>query len=63
MYYAFNTEEEAGVRAIEAAALFLSQRYSGGEYGLIHDWVIANEINQQKVLKIRLSVPLLEGHW
>lgn len=49
MYYAFNTEEEAGVRAIEAAALFLSQRYSGGEYGLIHDWVIANEINQQKV--------------
>lgn len=49
MYYAFNTEEETGVRVMEAAALFLADRYSGNKYGLIHDWVIANEINQQKV--------------
>lgn len=49
MYYAFNTEEKEGVKTMEATALFLASRYSGGEYGLIHDWVIANEINQQKV--------------
>lgn len=49
MYYAFNTEEEEGVRLMEATALFLAQRYSGSEYGMIQDWVIANEINQQKI--------------
>ena len=49
MYYAFNTEEEEGARMMEAAALFLAERYSGGEYGMVHDWVIANEVNQQKV--------------
>ena len=49
MYYAFNTEEEEGVRLMEATALFLAQRYSGGEYGFVNDWVIANEINQQKI--------------
>lgn len=48
MYYAFNTEEEEGVRHIEAAALFLAGRYSG-EHGMVYDWVIANEVNQQKI--------------
>ena len=48
-YYAFNTEEEKGVRLMEAVASFLAERYSGGEYGMVHDWVIANEINQQKI--------------
>lgn len=49
MYYAFNTEEEDGARMMEAAALFLAKRYSGGEYGMVHDWVIANEVNQQTI--------------
>ena len=49
MYYAFNTEEEEGARLMEAVALFLAKRYSGGEYGMVYDWVIANEINQQKI--------------
>lgn len=49
MYYAFNTESEAGVRTMEAVALFLANRYSGNEYGMVHDWVIANEVNQQKI--------------
>lgn len=49
MYYAFNTAEKTGVRTMEAAALFLAERYSGGVYGCIQDWVIANEINQQKI--------------
>ena len=49
MYYAFNTEEEEGVRLTEAAALFLADRYSSGQYGVIDDWVIANEANQQKI--------------
>lgn len=49
MYYAFNTEEEEGVRQMEAAALFLADRYSSGEYGVVEDWVIANEVNQQKI--------------
>ena len=45
-YYAFNTEEEEGSRLIEAAAMFLAERYTSGEHGMVHDWVIANEINQ-----------------
>lgn len=49
MYYAFNTSEEDGVRLMEATALFLANRYNGGDYGMVTDWVIANEINQQKV--------------
>ena len=48
-YYAFNTEEEEAVRRLEATALFLSRRYSSGEHGLVFDWVIANEVNQQKI--------------
>ena len=46
LYYAFNTEEETGVRLIEATALFLAERYSSGWYGMVYNWVIANEINQ-----------------
>lgn len=48
-YYAFNTEEKEGVRLMEATALFLANRYSGGEYGMVYDWIIANEVNQQKI--------------
>ena len=47
LYYAFNTVEEDGIRAMEATALFLAERYSSGWYGRVYDWVIANEINQQ----------------
>ena len=47
LYYAFNTEEEEGVRLMEAIALFLAERYSSEEHGIVYDWVIANEINQQ----------------
>lgn len=32
----------------EATAVFLTQRYSSGEHGMVHNWVIANEINQKK---------------
>lgn len=48
-YYAFNTAEEEGCRHLEAIASFLTKRYSGGKYGLVSDWVIANEINQHKI--------------
>lgn len=47
LYYAFNTEEENGVRLTEAAALFLAERYTSGEHGMVYDWVIGNEVNQQ----------------
>ena len=47
LYYAFNTEEERGAKLMEAAALFLAERYSTGQFGMVHDWVIANEVNQQ----------------
>lgn len=45
-YYMFNTAEEEGIRELEAVASFLAQRYSDGEHGMVHNWVIANEINQ-----------------
>lgn len=47
LYYAFNTEEESGVRLMEATAMFLAERYSGGSHGMVYDWIIANEVNQQ----------------
>lgn len=47
-YYMFNTADEEGAKALEAVACFLTERYSGKEYGMIHNWVIANEINQHK---------------
>lgn len=48
-YYMFNAAEEEGVRTLEAVAGFLAERYSSGEHGMIHSWVIANEINQNRV--------------
>jgi len=48
-YYALNTLEKAGCRYIEAVASFLTERYSGKEYGLVSNWVVANEINQYKM--------------
>ena len=48
-YYMFNTAEENGVRTLEAVASFLAERYSSGAHGMIHSWVIANEINQNRV--------------
>lgn len=46
-YYAFNTAEKEGCEYLEAIASFLTERYNGGEYGLVSNWIIANEINQQ----------------
>lgn len=48
-YYMFNTAEENGVRTLEAVASFLAERYSSGAHGMVHSWVIANEINQNRV--------------
>lgn len=44
-YYMFNTAEEEGVKELEAVASFLTERYSGGEHGMVYNWVVANEIN------------------
>lgn len=49
LYYAFNTEDEEGVRLLEATALFLAERYTTGEHGMVYDWIIANEVNQHKI--------------
>lgn len=48
-YYMFNTAEESGAKTLEAVASFLAERYSSGEHGMVHSWVIANEINQNRV--------------
>ena len=48
-YYAFNTAEEEGCLHLEAIASFLTERYSGGNRGLVSNWIVANEINQHKV--------------
>ena len=48
-YYMFNASEAEGARTLEAVASFLAQRYSDGEHGMVHSWVIANEINQNRV--------------
>ena len=44
-YYAFNTAEDEGIARLSAAASFLADRYSGGAYGTIDNWIVGNEIN------------------
>lgn len=48
-YYMFNASEAEGTRTLEAVASFLAERYSNGKHGIVHSWVIANEINQNRV--------------
>lgn len=47
-YFMFNTKEKDGAEMLQAVACFLAERYCGEEHGLIHNWIIANEINQHK---------------
>lgn len=48
-YYAFNTSDEEGCRFLEAIASFLMERYGSGQRGIVSSWVIANEINQNRI--------------
>ena len=43
--YAMNTKEDGGTQHLKAIAAFLANRYSGGAYGTIDNWVIGNEVN------------------
>ena len=43
--YAMNTKEDGGTQHLKAIASFLAQRYSGGAYGTVDNWVIGNEVN------------------
>ena len=43
--YAMNTDEDSGTQHLKAIAAFLAQRYSGGAYGTVDNWVIGNEVN------------------
>lgn len=44
-YYAFNVENQSGEEKLEALLSFISERYSGGMYGSVHNYVIGNEVN------------------
>jgi hypothetical protein len=44
-YYAFNTADSDGVALLSAIASFLADRYSGGAYGTVDNWIVGNEIN------------------
>lgn len=48
-YYAFNTMDRDGVETMQAVAAFLAERYSGGQYGTVDNWIIANEVNSYKI--------------
>jgi hypothetical protein len=43
--YAFNVDEQGGTEKIEALMSFLANRYSGGSFGTIQNWIIGNEVN------------------
>ncbi len=43
--YAMNTKENGGTQHLKAVASFLAQRYSGGAFGTVDNWVIGNEVN------------------
>lgn len=44
-HYAYNTDEQYGVESLEALIAFLAERYSGHGHGLISNWIIGNEVN------------------
>ena len=44
-YYAFNSREKAGIERLEAAAAFVSERYSGTGHGTVDNWIVGNEVN------------------
>lgn len=44
-HYAFNTDEQQGAESIEALMAFLAERYSNAATGLISNWIIGNEVN------------------
>jgi hypothetical protein len=43
--YALNVDEQGGTEKIAALMSFLANRYSGGSYGTISNWIIGNEVN------------------
>lgn len=47
-YYAFNVSEKTGLEEMEAIALFLAERYSGGKHGTIDNWIVGNEVNASR---------------
>lgn len=44
-YYAFNVDEQQGAESIEALMCFLAERYSNPTTGIITNWIIGNEVN------------------
>ena len=44
-HYAFNTDEQQGAESIAALMSFLASRYSNPATGLITNWIIGNEVN------------------
>ena len=50
-YYGFNASTKEGVDTIKAVASFLADRYSGmaGSKGKVSNWVIGNEINNNRI--------------
>lgn len=49
-YYGFNVSTEQGYETTRALLSFMSERYSGAvdEYGRVSNWIIGNEINNNK---------------
>jgi len=49
-YYNFNAKTEDGYKYIKAIASFLADRYGGtnSDHGRIQNWIIGNEINNQR---------------
>lgn len=45
-YFAFNTREGSeGQKAVRAVCDFIANRYNGGQYGKINNYIVGNEIN------------------
>ena len=44
-YYGINTATEEGKNAVEAACHFFAERYNGGKYGIVSNYIVGNEVN------------------
>lgn len=64
-YYGFNASTQEGYETIKAIASFLADRYSGNDFtkGKISNWIIGNEINNNKVWNYMGEISLEDYVW
>lgn len=59
-YYAVNVDTQAGEEKLEALMSFIAERYNGGSYGSVHNYIIGNEVNSSDTWHYAGEIPVNE---